>query len=282
MPFKAICLTVFSIILMFGQASALEICGKLQQGEILLLRDVNGKKISWNNKKYSLSEGEILVAVPRGAPQVMDLIVYPFSEAGTLYQLPIERTAWDIQHIKGVAEHHVVPNKQHHKEIAREQKDVQTALATLSDDNFWRDGFIEPVKGRISGQFGNQRIFNGTPKNPHNGTDIAVPETTPVKAAGKGKVVLSGHDYFYTGNMVIINHGQGLHTIYAHLQKAAVQQGDMVQKGDVIGYVGHTGRAVGAHLHWGASWHGIRFRPHALLEFNNTQCYKIEGKYLGE
>lgn len=281
-PFKAICLTVFSIVLMFSQASALEICGKLQQGELLLIKDINGKQISWNNKQYSMSDGEVLIAVPRDAAQTMNLVVYPSGQAGILYHLPIEQTTWNIQYVKGVAEHHVTPNKQHQQEIAREQKDVQTALATLSDDIFWHDGFIEPVKGRISGQFGNQRIFNGIPKSPHNGTDIAASESTPVKSAGKGKVVLSGHDYFYTGNMVVIDHGQGLHTIYAHLQKTAVQLGDVVQKGDIIGYVGHTGRAVGAHLHWGASWHGIRFRPHALLELNDTQCHKIEGKYLGE
>lgn len=277
-PFKAICLTVFSIMLMLSPASALEVCGQLQQGELLLIKDINGKQIHWQNKQYPIINGEILIAVPRDAPKVINLI----NEAGMLYQLPIKRAKWDIQQVKGVAEHHVTPSKQHQQEIAREQQDVRKALTIVSSDEFWRKGFVEPVKGQISGQFGNQRVFNGVPKNPHNGTDIAAQEATPVKAAGNGKVVLSGKNYFYTGNMVIIDHGQGLQTIYAHLQKATVKKGDAVQKGDIIGYVGHTGRAVGAHLHWGASWRGIRFRPHALLDINHAPCHKIEGKYIGE
>ena len=139
-----------------------------------------------------------------------------------------------------------------------------------------------PVEGRISGHFGNQRIFNGVPKNPHSGTDIAALLGTEIKASGDGKVVLSGKDYFYTGNMVIIDHGAGLHTIYAHLQKAVVKSGDLVKKGEVIGYVGQTGRAIGAHLHWGASLNGVRFRPHSLLNINDKRCKKFSGTYMGE
>ena len=282
MPCKVICLIIFKIMLMLNHASALEICGKLQQGELLHIKDINGKQVRWNNKQYSMYNGEILIAVPRDAPQVMDLIVYPFSEAGILYQLSIERTKWDIQHIKGVAEHHVMPNRQHQQAIMREQKEVKKTLSIDSSEDYWRKGFVEPVKGRISGQFGNQRIFNGVAKNPHNGTDIAAVEGTSVKASGDGVVVLSGKDYFYSGNMVIIDHGRGLQTIYAHLQKAIVKKGDIVKKGNIIGFVGKTGRATGAHLHWGASWHNIRFRPHALLDLESTKCHKIEGTYLGE
>ena len=139
--------------------------------------------------------------------------------------------------------------------------------------------FIVPVDGKISGNFGNQRIFNGIPKNSHSGIDIAALEGTAVKASGDGKVILSGNDYFYTGNMVIIDHGQGLQTIYAHLKEAKVKEGDRVKKGDIIGLVGKTGRATGSHLHWGASLNNVRFRPHALLEINKKKCRIIEEKH---
>ena len=142
--------------------------------------------------------------------------------------------------------------------------------------DYWRDGFILPVEGRISGEFGNQRVFNGIPKSPHSGTDIAAPEGTPIKAAGNGKVILNGKDYFYTGNMVIIDHGQGLQTIYAHMKESKVKVGDEVKKGQIIGLVGHTGRATGPHLHWGASLNNVRFRPHSLLNINNKKCNKIK------
>ena len=151
-----------------------------------------------------------------------------------------------------------------------------------SDNDFWREGFIEPVKGRISGYFGNQRIFNGVPKSPHSGTDIAAPAGTPVKASGSGKVVLSEKDYFYTGNMVIIDHGAGLQTIYAHLQKASVKTGDLVKQGETVGFVGQTGRATGPHLHWGASLNGVRFNPYSLLNINDKRCKKVQEKYAGE
>ena len=172
----------------------------------------------------------------------------------------------------GVEQHHVTPSKKHQAEIAREQNDVRHALGQKNMAQYWREGFIVPVDGRISGKFGNQRIFNGVPKNPHSGTDIAAPLGTPVKASGSGVVVLSDKDYFYTGNMVVVEHGQGLHTVYAHLQSAEIKVGDIVQKGDIIGYVGQTGRATGAHLHWGAVWHNIRFRPQSLLDLNNKKC----------
>ena len=142
--------------------------------------------------------------------------------------------------------------------------------------NYWQKGFILPVEGRISGNFGNQRIFNGIPKSPHSGTDIAAPAGTEVKAAGDGIVVLNGKDYFYTGNMVIIDHGQGLQTIYAHLQESKVKLGDKVKQGDVIGLVGSTGRATGPHLHWGASLNNVRFRPHSLLDIKDKKCITWE------
>lgn len=98
-----------------------------------------------------------------------------------------------------------------------------------------------PVKGRISGHFGGQRIMNGRKMNPHQGTDIAAPEGTPVKAASNGIVRLSGGNYFYSGNTVVIDHGHQLFTIYAHLKKVSVKAGDYVRQGQVIGEVGKTG-----------------------------------------
>lgn len=285
MRFRAICLTICSFLAV-QNAAALEVCGDLKQGELILIKDDNSKRIvvsdSLKDRKYNVDNGVSLIALHRDAPSKIVLRSYPYTEAATFYDLQIKPAKWDIQRVNGVAQHHVTPSKAHQKEINRELTDVNKALATYSDYVFWREGFIEPVKGRISGYFGNQRIFNRIPKNPHSGTDIAAPEGTKVMASGNGKVVLSGKDYFYTGNMVIIDHGAGLHTIYAHLQKAAVKQGDTVKQGDIIGYVGKTGRATGAHLHWGASLNGVRFRPHSLLNINDKRCTKLQGTYMGE
>ena len=297
MRFRATYLTIFSLAATVTAAQALEICGDMRQGELFYIRGNPMENTNiFNNldKKsyFSDKQGITLVALHRNAPKEVKMVVYAENGSKTSYELEIEPAQWDIQHIKGVQTHHVAPSKTHAAEIAREQKDVNMALAgakgggkpaSAADSyRFWSEGFILPVEGRISGHFGNQRIFNGVPKSPHSGTDIAAPEGTPVKASAAGKVVLSGKDYFYTGNMVIIDHGYGLQTIYAHLKDATVVAGDDVRQGDIIGHVGKTGRATGPHLHWGASLNNVRFRPHSLLDLADKKCRNITGKYMGE
>ncbi|MBR6409383.1 MAG: M23 family metallopeptidase [Alphaproteobacteria bacterium] len=247
MRFKLICL-MSSLIFVF-KAQAFEVCGDVKQGEVLLIKD--GEKTS-------------LLALKRDEKS-------PYEIKGVAFD--VEKASWDIQSIKGVAQNKVTPSKKDDAEILREQKDVRKALSSKDTGRHdWKKGFILPLEGVISGHFGNQRIFNGVPKNPHSGTDIAAPQGTEVKASADGKVLLSGGNYFYSGNMVILDHGDGLQTIYAHLKEAKVKAGDFVKQGDVIGLVGKTGRATGPHLHWGASVNNIRFRPHSLLDINNKKC----------
>lgn len=280
MQFKAICLIICSF-LAAQSAQALEICGDLKQGELILIKDASARKILIKNnlgaKNYQTADDGIsLVALHRDAPTTVEFDVVPDADDVAHYKIEVEPTAWDIQRINGVAQSKVTPTAAADlAEIKREQQDVGRSVTHYEAGDAWRNGFILPVEGRVSGHFGNQRIFNGTPKSPHTGTDIAAPEGTSVKAAGDGKVILSGKDYFYTGNMVIIDHGQGLQTIYAHLKEAKVKEGDTVKQGDIIGLVGKTGRATGAHLHWGASLNNVRFRPHSLLNINTKQCREI-------
>lgn len=283
---KAICLIICSL-LVAGEVTALEVCGELQQGELIVLKNPALERVVlYNNperKEYKANEdGVVLVALHRDVREKVEFSVYPAEADNERYSLQIAPTKWDVQRVNGVAQHKVTPKPLHEKEILREQKDVGRALKVMNEAGYWQEGFIEPVEGRISGHFGNQRIFNGVPKNPHTGTDIAAAEGTPVKASGSGKVVLSGKDYFYTGNMVIVDHGYGLQTIYAHLQRAVVKEGDEVKQGEVIGYVGKTGRATGPHLHWGASLNNVRFRPHSLLDINSKDCRKVYGQQEGE
>ncbi len=280
MNYKAICLT-FSLlsVAMPKMATAVEFCGRFQQGEIIIGQaDELAETVVFNHKTYPVTEdGRFILAFSRDQkPQADIYLQYP-DGGKRLYRLPVQAYDWDIQRIDGIASSKVTPDSSHRTEILREQKDVRRSLTLMQPGDYWREGFILPVKGRISGEFGNQRIFNNIPKSPHSGTDIAAPEGTPVKASGSGKVVLSGKNYFYTGNMVIIDHGQGLQTIYAHLKEAKVKAGQMVKQGQIIGLVGHTGRATGPHLHWGASLNNIRFRPHSLLNLNQKKCRNIAG-----
>ena len=275
-----ICLIISFLAFSTAQAAKIEICGKLAEGELVRLKSDTATKAFAEGREYTFTDGGAWLAFPRDA-KAMDLkVVFNNAEEKT-FHLDVSPTKWDIQSIKGVPQRKVTPLAADEAEIKREQKDVGTALKSFDVyAKGWQNGFILPVDGVISGHFGNQRIFNGTPKSPHSGTDIAAPEGTPVKAAGDGKVLLSGGDYFYSGNVIIIDHGGGLQTIYAHLKETNVQKGDAVKKGQVIGLVGKTGRVTGPHLHWGASDNNVRFRPHALLEVNAQNCkiYQDEEK----
>lgn len=124
--------------------------------------------------------------------------------------------------------------------------------------------FDKPVEGPLSSPFGLKRFFNGEPRAPHSGLDFAVPTGTPVKAPADGKVILTGN-YFFNGNTVFLDHGQGLITMYCHLSVMDVAAGDTLKRGEVLGKVGATGRVTGAHLHWNVSLNDARIDPAILI-----------------
>lgn len=149
--------------------------------------------------------------------------------------------------------------------VKHESKVLYESFESVLLKPLWDSEFIEPVKGRISGRFGSRRVINGKPKRPHSGEDIAVPKGTAVVAMNRGIVRLT-MDHFFTGKGVILDHGLGLFSMYFHLSTVDVMQGQMVEKGQLIGKVGATGRATGPHLHWGVRLNGSRIDPYSLLK----------------
>ncbi len=186
--------------------------------------------------------------------------------AGAEYpqRLQVIKQKYDVQHINGLPKKMVTPPKEVLARIAADSARVKKARTTNSPRQDFRGHFIWPVRGRISGSFGNHRILNGKPKSPHTGMDIAAPKGTPVKAP-LGGVVTMVSDLYYTGNTVIIDHGYGVSTVFAHLDKAMVRMGQRLTQGDQIGTVGATGRATGPHLHWGLNWYKERLNPALVL-----------------
>lgn len=276
MPCKAICLTICSLLAALP-AEALTMCGAAQQGGIIRLQDENLAKIKLNGKTYTADKkGELAIAFARDAELQQPLKIFYQDGAMRTYNLQLTQTKWDVQKVNGLPSSKVAPAKTDWAAIQKEQKDVGGALNEFSESESWKADMLKPAEGRTSGNFGGQRIMNGQKKNPHQGWDIAVPEGTEIKAPADGEVTLSGGPYFYSGNVVVLEHGQNLSTVYAHLQKTLVQKGDKVQRGQVIGLAGKTGRATGAHLHWGASLNGVRFDAKNLLDFYDKNCKKLE------
>jgi murein DD-endopeptidase MepM/ murein hydrolase activator NlpD len=199
--------------------------------------------------KPGLQQAQLLAPGPDGASR--DL---PFSVATKTYAtqtLKVEPRKAD-------------PLPEDMQRIDAESARTEAALATYSEDltPTWR--WPAPVAGERSSSFGLRRVFNGIPRNPHSGMDIAAATGTPIRSPAAGRVVEVG-DFFFNGNTVFIDHGQGVLTLYCHLSRIDVKTGDPLAAGDVIGLVGATGRVTGPHLHWGVSVNRAMVDPELLL-----------------
>lgn len=144
--------------------------------------------------------------------------------------------------------------------VKRETSEVLATMEPAAPARWWNGAFMMPAEGPIGGSFGRRRIINGEPRNPHTGEDISAPEGSAVQASNGGVVRLTA-DHYFSGKSIFIDHGGGLYTMYFHLSKIMVEAGQHVEKGQVIGLVGASGRATGAHLHWGARLNGSRIDP---------------------
>ena len=159
---------------------------------------------------------------------------------------------------------YTAPSPEEQKEIDEDKKIKDEAFKTLSPERGWEGSFKPPVEAEISDVFGVQRVFNGAVKSTHQGLDFRVGPGTTVDAVNRGKIILA-RPLFFEGNCVVIDHGQGLLTLYLHLSKFLVKEGDTVEKGQPIARSGGTGRATGPHLHLAVRWQGVYLNPQTLL-----------------
>lgn len=171
---------------------------------------------------------------------------------------------YEEQHITLKNKRMVNPYARDLDRIRAEQARSRKAFASWDAQRQAGLDFLLPVKGRLSGTFGKRRFFNGQPRRPHSGLDIAAPEGTPVVAPADGKIIETG-DYFFNGKTVFIDHGEGLVTMFCHLSKIDVAVGDVVRRGEVVAKVGKTGRVTGPHLHWTISMNNTRVDPGLFL-----------------
>ena len=181
----------------------------------------------------------------------------------------IEYKKYDEQHLTIKNKRKVNPNKQDTERIVAESKRKKKAKKQFTQETPKVD-FIWPVTGRISSIFGLRRFFNEQERRPHSGLDIAAPEGTPIQAVADGTVIDAG-DFFFSGNMIYLDHGQGIISLYAHMSKIAVKPGDVVKQGDIIGNVGQTGRVTGPHLHFAVIANRTLIDPVYMLPGDGSQ-----------
>ena len=182
---------------------------------------------------------------------------------GASLSFDVAEHAYREQRLK-VASSYVSLSEEALARVGRERKIIDAALTNWRDTPLTDVSLNAPVDGPRSSSFGLRRFFNDQPRSPHKGMDIAANAGTPIKAPRDGVVTATG-DYYFNGNTVIVDHGQGYVTMYCHLSKIGVEEGQPVTSGDVLGAVGATGRVTGPHLHFGTYLNGTAVDPALLL-----------------
>jgi len=182
----------------------------------------------------------------------------------TNYKFEVANKDYETQYLTIINKRKVNPNEQDMSRIIKEKELISKIKSHWSNTEDVPLRFIKPTEGPYSSPFGLRRFFNEQPRRPHSGLDIAANKGTPIVATADGIVVNTG-DYFFNGNTVFIDHGQGLITMYCHMDSISIKEGAQVKRGDVIGNVGLTGRVTGAHLHWGVILNNTTVDPMLFL-----------------
>jgi len=240
--------------------------GKFIQGSFILGKTEPGSEVFIDKKKVKVTpDGYFVFGLDRDRKNDVVITINKKKIVKKVY-----KRKYNIQRIDGLEEKKVTPPEEVYERIKRENGWIGEVRAINSDLTFFTKKFIVPVENSIiTGVYGSQRILNGKPKWPHYGLDFAADEGTEIKAMLNGTVTLAEPDLFYTGGTLIFDHGHGISTLYMHMKKILVKKGQEVKQGDIIGTVGSTGRATGAHLDVRLNWFQIRLDPATALDINN-------------
>ena len=247
--------------------SGLRLDGPRTQGGLLRGRVPAGSTVEYEGDPVRVSQdGWFLVGFGRDAPPEAELVVVHPDGRRERQVLKVKRREYDIQRIDGLPPRKVTPRSE--EDLARIRAEVEMVKKARTIDDPRADflsGFRWPIKGRISGVYGAQRILNGEPRRPHFGIDIAAPTGTKVAAPADGVVTMVHPDMFFSGGTMIVDHGHGLSSAFLHLSRMLVEEGERVTQGQSIAEVGSTGRSTGPHLDWRMNLFGRRIDPALLV-----------------
>ena len=243
-----------------------QLSGEFTQGGLIRGQTLPNSMLELDGKPIrTTSNGKFAFGFGRDATTNHTFKITHTSGVELTQTLTITPRKYSLQRIDGVPQKTVTPPKSVLQRIRKETLLVKTARKTDSDAMNFLDSFQWPLIGPIIGVYGSQRIYNGTPKRPHFGLDIAAPIDTLVVAPTDVTVTLAHQNMYYSGGTLIMDHGYGISSTFIHLNEVLVNVGDKIKKGEVVAKVGSKGRSTGPHLDWRLNWYDIRLDPALLM-----------------
>ena len=243
-----------------------ELRGHWQQGGIVFGRVTPGSRVQFETRAVRVTAaGDFVLGLGPDAPAQMVLEVTGPDGRVARHPVAVQQREYQVQRVNGVEQKHVTPPPELTERIAREAELVNRARQLDDTRTDFLQDFIWPLEGPITGVYGSRRVYNGTPKSPHYGLDIAGPLGAKVVAPAAGVVTLAEADLFYSGGTLILDHGHGLSSTFIHLSKILVKLGERIEQGQPIAEVGATGRVTGPHLDWRMNWFDVRLDPALLM-----------------
>ena len=227
--------------------------GAFAQGGVALCRTIPNARIVIDgaDRGNADAQGWAVIGFDRDAPARAEVQFVGAPGEVSTQTFDIMPRQFDVQRVDGLPPQTVTPTDPVVvARLARERDVKNVGFASRAGVEGWLDGFVWPVRGPISGSWGNQRVLNGEPRSPHYGVDIAMPMGTAITAPASGVVALAQNDMYLEGGLVFIDHGQGLISMYLHMSRVDVHEGDRITQGQQIGLIGDRGRATGPHLCW--------------------------------
>ncbi len=237
--------------------------GSFVQGGLVFGQTEPGATVRFDGDDVMVGQdGRFVFGFGRDSALTSLVVVTLLDGAVERHAVEIEDREFPVQRIDGLDQSKVSGfTPEQLKKIAADSTKKKAARVNTQSAADWAAGFNWPLTGRISGVFGSQRILNGEPKRPHSGVDVAALKGTPVRAPAPGIVTLAEEGMYFEGGLILLDHGHWLESAFLHLSKIDVKPGQRIEKGDVIGEVGATGRVTGPHLHWSMKWSGRLVDP---------------------
>ncbi len=255
------------LIAVGAQGGTLKLDREPLQGALIIGRTEPGTTVTIDGSAVRVSDdGVFLLGFGRDAPSKARLSADFPDDSRVHRDLRVAQRSYEVQRVDGLPPSKVSPSEEDMVRIRHDIALVKKARARDDPREDFLRGFEWPVKGRISGVYGSQRILNGKPRRPHFGVDVAAPVGAIVRAPADGVVTLAHGDMFFSGGTLIVDHGHGLSSSFLHLSAILVNEGDRIRQGDPIAKVGATGRVSGPHLDWRMNLFGNRLDPQLLVD----------------